>query len=225
MQNLVIFGDSILKGIIYSSDKKKYEFSNDNKYEELQRKYGITVVNNCKMGATIDKGLAIAEKRLESCNEDTVVLFEYGSNDCDYDWSAISDDPAGLHLPRIPEAEFAKKYSKAISLAKEKGARVVLSSLIPISAEKFMSWISRGRSYYNILKWLGDVDHLARWQLHYNDLVGNIAADNDCELFDLRHFFSVRNRNGVLLCEDGMHPTQEGHNLIVSSLGRLVSAG
>lgn len=223
MNKLVIFGDSILKGVIYSSEKKKYELSSDNKYEELQ-KYGVSVVNNCKMGATIDKGLSILEKRLTDCDDGTTVLFEYGSNDCDYDWNRISAEPESEHLPFTPESEFTEKYQTAINYAKSKGAKVVISTLIPISAQKFMNWISRGKSYDNILKWLGDVDHLARWQLHYNDIVGNIAADNGCEVLDLRHPFALKNHGGVLLCEDGIHPTQAGHNLLVNTLSKFAAA-
>lgn len=221
MKQLEIFGDSILRGVIYSEKKGKYGLSADCKYAQLEQ-YGVKVHNNCKMGATVQRGFSLLEKRLPSCDKDTTVLLEFGGNDCDYNWQEISENPGGSFLPFTPEKQFLETYAEAVSYARRQGATVAIASLAPISAPKYMNWISRGRSYDNILHWLGDVDHLARWQSYYNDLVEKLAASLSCKLFRLREVFLSTGRYDSLLCADGIHPTQTGHDLIVRSLKEFV---
>ena len=222
MKTLQIFGDSILKGVMYDAQCRKYRLCRDHKFETLERA-DFSVLNRSKMGATIDKGLRLLGQNESDINGDTVCLLEYGGNDSDFDWSKISADPTGEFLPNTPEKEFAGQYDLAIDMAREKGARVVLSTLIPIDAEKYLAWISRNLNRENILRWLGDESMLYRWQEYYSHLVEQAALRNGCEILDLRRSFLLDHNYKALLCEDGIHPTQAGHDKIEQELKRFAA--
>ena len=161
MKNLKIFGDSIIKGVTYNG--QSYHLCQEHDFDALAAQ-GVTVENYAKMGATIDAGLKQLDRKLGACGGETTVLFCFGGNDCDYDWKAISEDPDGEHLPHTPSEQFIDRYCTAIRKAQSAGARVAMTSLPPLEQERYFSFITRGLSAENILHWLGDTDHLYRWQ-------------------------------------------------------------
>ena len=219
MRKVVIFGDSIMKGVI--NDEGKYRFCEDHNFKQLEQKQ-IQVINASKMGATVASALPILEKKLPEIDHDTTVLFSFGGNDCDYDGQAISDDPAAEHLPNLPEQEFVSCYRDAIRSVQDKGAQVVLNSLVPLDEDRFFAHISKDRSAANILKWLGDVNHLYRWQEYYNSLVCTLARAFGCRVIDLRQSFLQKTDFRTLLSDDGIHPSQKGHTLIHRSIAAFI---
>lgn len=216
MNKLQIFGDSIMQGVIYLEDSGKYKLR-ANRFAKL-KEYGIDVCNNSHMGATIEKGMSWLDKKLVTCDSDTTVLFEFGGNDCDFDWSRVSDAPDGEHYPKISPEKFTELYKNAINHAKECGAKVAIATLVPLDAEKFMGWITRGLNYDNILHWLGDISMLSRWQEYYSHLIEKIAKDTDCSLIDLRSTFLLTHRYRDCLCADGIHPTEHGYMMVEDAL-------
>ena len=152
--------------------------------------------------------------KLGTCDGDTTVLFCFGGNDCDYDWKAISEDPDGEHLPHTPSEKFIDQYCTAIRKAQSAGARVAMTSLPPLEQERYFSFITRGLSAENILHWLGDTDHLYRWQEYYNSMVAQLSRAFGCRLVDLRTEFLKSRVFPTLIGADGIHPTQAGHDLI-----------
>lgn len=223
MKKLIIYGDSILRGITYSDEMKKHRLCTGYKMESLSG-LGYEVVNRSRMGATVTRGLQILDSTIEECDKDSVVLLEYGGNDCDYDWEPIAANPDALHLPHTPEDAFTDQYSDAIRKIKKKGAHPVLATLIPPDADRYMKWISKGRSYDNILRWLGDTSMLYRFHEHYNHLVEELGRRFDCPLLDLRGQFLLSHSYKGLISTDGMHPTEEGHNLIEKTIYRYLKS-
>lgn len=220
MKRLELYGDSILKGVVYQSDVGRYRLCHSPRLDTLNAQ-GITVCNHSRMGATIQKGIRTLERR-EACPEDTLIILEYGGNDCDFDWSAIAADPAGSFLPHTPEKEFLQSYRSAVELARHQGAKVAMLSLIPIDAQKYFRWISRNLNKDNILRWLGDISMLSRWQEHYNRLVEGLAKSLSCPLIDVRRDFLLSHQFDSLLCDDGIHPTPAGHDLIAGHIARYM---
>ena len=90
MKKLMIFGDSIIKGVTYNG--QSYHLCQEHDFDALAAQ-GVTVENYAKMGATIDAGLKQLDRKLGACGGETTVLFCFGGNDCDYDWKAIAEDP------------------------------------------------------------------------------------------------------------------------------------
>lgn len=223
MKSLYVLGDSILKGVMYSETDGKYRLCRDTRFCEIESE-GIAVNNKSKMGATVDRANILINTNSANLSEDTAILFEYGGNDCDYNWSEISSNPSGSFLPRTPKKDFIEKYEKAVQNAQKSGARVIISSLIPIDAAKYMKTITKHLSYKNILSWLGDVSMLYRWQEQYNRTVESIAARMGCELLDLRGAFLESHDYDNLIGDDGIHPTQQGHDLIRKTIKEYILA-
>ena len=55
INKLVLFGDSIIKGVTYSNEHKKYKLCKLD--YSLISQYDIKIENYSSMGSTIDKGL------------------------------------------------------------------------------------------------------------------------------------------------------------------------
>ena len=220
MKKLILFGDSIMKGVTFNGSG--YHLCPDHDLPQLAAR-GIEIENHTKMGATIGDGLRAMDKYLTGCDSQTTVLLGYGGNDCDYDWKAISADPDGEHLPHTPSERFIDGYCTAIRKARQAGARVAMTSLPPLEQSRYFSFITKGLSAENILRWLGDTDHLYRWQEYYNDMVTQLSRAFGCRLIDLRAEFLKSRVFPSLIGADGIHPTQAGHDLIHQSVQTALS--
>lgn len=222
-EKIEIFGDSVLRGVMYDEVLGSYRLRDGHTLEKLSGS-GAKVTNNSRMGATVDRGLALVEKKLENCAEGTLVIFEYGGNDCDHNWEEVSASPEGDHFPHKSPLDFKEAYRNLILKAKSKGAYVATTSLVPIDCAKYMKWISKNLSYDNILKWLGDESMLFRWQEYYSHIVENLARELGCLFIDLRSEFLLSHEYPSLLGADGIHPTQKGHEMIERTLEGFVLA-
>lgn len=214
MKRLLIFGDSILKGVYYSDECGRHKLYG----ERLSglRENGVEIRNCSVMGATIGSGEKMLRSKLspENCDSDTRVIFEYGGNDCDFRWSDISAEPQSEHTPNTPFETFCGAYRECISYARELGAKVSVCSLVPLDSERYFRWISRNLNGERILSWLGDESMLYRWHEYYSRGAEKIASDTGASLIDLRTPFLLSHNYSNLLCSDGIHPTIEGHRMI-----------
>lgn len=116
-KRLVIFGDSIAKGVMFQDGR--YHLCRAHDFDALAQQ-GVEVLNFAKMGACTDTGLAIAKKQLELC-QGAQVLLSFGGNDCDFDWQAVSDHPEEAHLPKIPAEQFLENYRALMDLVRADG--------------------------------------------------------------------------------------------------------
>lgn len=220
MSTIYLFGDSVMKGVTYSAENNSYSIHKRN----LELSGGETLVNRSVFGATAGKVLSELERRLpEDSRGDTVVL-SFGGNDSDHDWAEVSAHPEAVHGPKTPSGEFERLFTRCVELVRSRGADVIVSSLIPIDAGKYMDRISRGLSRENILAWLGCESMLYRWHEHYDRLVRNLALSLNVPLVDLREPFLVSHEFGGLLSADGIHPTEMGHCMIDSTLSCALGA-
>ena len=212
MKQIFIFGDSILKGVTYSEEAGRHKLL-PGRFSTLSDR-GYEVRNCSLMGATVEEGLTMLRRKLTDPASDAAVLLEYGGNDCDYRWADISADPSAAHKPKTPLEDFTRRYGELVSYAREKGASVFICNLVPLDADKYMNWISRGLNYEKILGWLGDPSMLYRWHEHYSRTTEKLAEKLACPLIDLRQPFLMSHRYRDLLSGDGIHPTAAGHALI-----------
>lgn len=212
MKQIFIFGDSILKGVTYSEEAGRHKLIPD-RFSTLTDK-GWTVKNCSLMGATVEEGVTMLRRKFTDPGADTTVLLEFGGNDCDYRWADISANPDAVHLPKTPLEHFTRLYGELVSFAREKGASVYICNLVPLDADKYMQWISRGLRYEAILDWLGDPSMLYRWHEFYSRTTEKLAEKLSCPLIDLRQPFLMSHRYRDLLSGDGIHPTAAGHALI-----------
>lgn len=224
IDSICAFGDSIMKGVIFDGIRGRYTFLKNSFANIIGMNSGIKVDNYAKFGCTITVGKEIIEKHADKLPGYKYTALEFGGNDCDFDWAAVSERPDDLHLAKTPIADFEVLYSEVIDSVVARGSRPILFSLPPLNALRYFSWISKGLNAENILHWLGDVEHIYRWHEMYNLVVVKLAAIKNIPLIDIRRAF-LESRNYLsLYCEDGIHPNEAGHTLISNVIKSYASS-
>ena len=212
--NVTVYGDSILKGVLLEDGKYTVERGWQ---DELAERFGLRLTNRARFGVTLPKAMARIEKDCETpCEAGEIALLEFGGNDCDYDWAAIAAAPDAEHLCKTPPELFFDCYRRAIRLLRAAGRTPVLTTLPPINAELYLRFLCRGGlSRENIVRWLGDVERIYRWQECYSDIAEQLSREESTPLIDLRRPFLRDSRSpAALLCADGIHPSRSGQGLI-----------
>lgn len=210
-----LFGDSIMKGITLDEN---YKYCINKDFNPVGSKQEMA--NKSVMGATVKKGLEMFARSQVECNN--TVIIEYGGNDCNFNWDEVSLYPKNEHLPNVSIEEFYDKYSNMIKTAQKSAKRVFAATLVPLDAEKYFAWICKDRCEENILSWLGDKSMLSRWQETYNSAALLAAKSLDCEVIDLRTPFLLSHNFKQLMCQDGIHPSVEGHKLIEQTIKQAI---
>lgn len=219
-KKLTVWGDSILKGVILDENDGKYKVMKNNCLNSFARITGCTVNNNAYFGMTSTKALNRISTAInrQPFDKNDIVIIEFGGNDCDYNWSQVSNDPEGYHEPRTSITSFKNSLQHIIDVFKEKGITPILMNLPPLEPEQYFNWVSKGLNKDNILRWLGDVAKIYRWQEAYNNAAEWIAYKNNCAILNVRESFLVTKNYSSHFCADGIHPNEKGHEKILESL-------
>ena len=223
MNTMSAFGDSVLKGVIY--EDTHYRVSKSSFQKICEEFFGILIENKAKFGSTITKGKYIFEKNLDMIKETSgkYVVLEFGGNDCDFNWKEISDNPEKEHFPVNTIANFAATYRNIIEEIKKIGKIPVLLSLPPIDASRYFKHISQGLSAMNILKWLkNDCQYITNWHERYNLEIFKLAIATKAPIIDITSVFLEKRNYAKYLCEDGIHPNEDGHRLIEEAIKNYV---
>ena len=218
-----------MKGIVTNASQidngtVKYIISDHGFVNRVGCSSGLSIRNLSRFGSTILGGLKNIDRHLHEIKHGDRVVLEFGGNDCNFDWAQVAAAPEKQHLPATPKDEFAEKYYSAIKLAKSRGARVALCTLVPIESKRFMNWVSRGLDRAGILQYLhGDVNEIGRWQESYSRLVQQVADASGCPALDLRAPFEHA-PGGMehLISADGIHPNAEGYKKLSAVFQRDV---
>ena len=215
-RNVEVFGDSILKGVQLDDDNMRYHVDNNIDVEMLEKKFKLNISNFSIFGCTISKAFSLIEKRFKSdklqCH---AIVLNLGGNDCDFDWKAVAERPDEDHQPNTPLDVFAETYRKMIEFLKDNGIRPIITTLPPLDAQKFYNWFCSGLDKSaNIIKWLGTVETIYRWQENYSRTIERIAEETGTLIVDLRGAFLKHRKLEHLLCADGTHPNTEGQRVI-----------
>lgn len=214
-KQIAVYGDSILKGVMLDKVSKRYYLqkeSIDNKIEEV---LPVNIKNNSKFGCTIKKGYKQLQSAFDSGLNYDIVLLEYGGNDCDYNWEEVSEKPDEMHFPHTTIDVFEQTLRKMIKELKEHGIKPLMMSLPPIDGQKYFNWFTRnGLNKENILKFLGDIQMIYRFQELYSDTVTKIAKETNSLFIDVRSRFLDKRNFSNLICEDGIHPNPDGQKII-----------
>lgn len=217
MKNISILGDSIAKGIILDDSRyRRCETSFVNMFGEKTQ----CLINNFSLfGCTVTKGFQIFNRQQKKISSSDIVLTEFGGNDCDFDWEAISENPCGDFNPKTSLEEFSVLYKNIIRQLKNAKKKTVMMNLPPLDDKKYFNWISRERNSSNILQWLGGNTHfIYRWHEMYNNALYAIAAETNVKIIDIRSEFLRLKNYSDFLCDDGIHPNSEGHKLIYNKV-------
>lgn len=220
VQTIGLWGDSIGKGVIYDEVRGRYSILKENCVNLLSEKLGCRIENHAIMGATASEGV----RRMSDAflREGGLAVIEFGGNDCDMPWKEISEAPYVPHQPRASLEEFEFSLQMLVERVRAGGMEAMLVTPPPLDAERYFAWVSRGLNAQAILEFLGDVQHIYRWQERYAIAVRDVAARMGCRLLDLRDaFLSVRTL-GDYFCVDGIHPNAQGHRLLAAAAGEQI---
>lgn len=218
-RHISVWGDSILKGIVRDDTPQGYRVLPSNCVRRFAESTGSTVSNHASFGMTTLKAFERICRSItrKPPQDNDIVLIEFGGNDCDFKWNEISETPDESHDPKTPLSLFSETLQSIIDVFKSLKLSPVLMSLPPLEPNRYFKWISRGLSTINILKWLDDVNKIYRWQEVYNDTVVDIARKNDLYLIDVRKHFLMSDRYTSLICDDGIHPNERGHEMMYTT--------
>ncbi len=224
MRSTYIFGDSIMKGVMFDSASGRYSM-NPKLSDELRESCGADIINKSNFGCTVTKGEARIEATLARGVAAECAIIEYGGNDSDFKWAEIAESPDTEHLPNTPLESFKQTYREIIGKIKAAGITPVVMTLPPIDAERYFARIvSLGSQGDKILKWLGDVQMIYRFQEMYSAAAASVASGMGVLVADVRSCFLDKHNYRSLMCDDGIHPNEAGQALICEAVGASLRA-
>jgi lysophospholipase L1-like esterase len=222
--SFLVSGDSISRGIVFDEAKGKYAVLETSYVALVQRRLKGIVQNASRFGNTIVRGLGKLGREIEKGQPD-VVLIEYGGNDCDFAWDEVAAHPEAEHEPQTDLAVFEETLTGTIASLKAENIVPVLMTLPPLNADNYLKWVSHQDEAVelNILKWLGSVTKIYWWQERYSSAILSIAEKTKTRCIDVRHAFLEYSDFLSLMCRDGIHPNESGHELIAQTVLGYVS--
>ena len=218
IKKVALFDDSILKGVVLD-DNNRYCFSKALDWERVENAFGVSIINKSRFGCEITKGQRIVNDFLLAGGGVDAAVLEYGGNDSDFAWGDVAASPFAVHLSRTGLVDFQQKLRTVVWQLQSKGIRVIMMSLPPLDAERYLDWISRGDEQRkdSIMSFLGDVSRIYRYQEIYSNAVTKIALENGCEFVDVRQEFLQSDSFRDLMCADGIHPNEKGQKVIIDA--------
>ena len=108
-KSIVVFGDSILKGVVTNPESDHiFDITENNSLALAQKELGFELDNRSIYGNIITKGQQKFNKWLEKGGTADICIIEFGGNDCDYDWAPINENPDAPHEPKVPLADYLR---------------------------------------------------------------------------------------------------------------------
>ncbi len=220
VNKVVALGDSITKGIVL--DGSRYKILSNSFVDQCQEELSLPIDNYARMGCTIERGLEILDKHEASIRESDITFLEYGGNDSDFTWQEIADAPQLQHYPHTELPLFTRKYREMIHRVREWGSQPVLLSLPLMDHERFFRFVTREMdedSTNRIMGWLGgQIERIRNYHDMYNLQLFRLAAQERVPIVDITSPFLVNTDYTQCLCEDGIHPSSLGHDMIATQI-------
>lgn len=213
IKRVEVWGDSVLKGVIYDESRHKYKRAENTVTDEMTH-MGMDVKNNSRFGMTVTKAKKLMMNSLVKGVDAEMAIIEFGGNDCDYKWAEVSEHPESEHIPNTPLDAFKSCITDMVVALRNHGITPALMNLPPIFAEKYFAWISRNLNPKAILSWLGDKELIYRHHESYSLAIMNLSKSLSCDLIDVRTPFLMKRDYYNYLCMDGIHPNEKGYALI-----------
>ena len=216
MTSISLWGDSIGKGVVFDEARGRYVILKENCVSLLGRLLCFPIANHAMMGCTARKA---AERMTgDQLTPGGVAVLEFGGNDCDMPWREISETPEDMHLPNTTVEDFRSILTGLVERVRQGGMEPLLITPPPLIAERYFKWVTRNLNGEAVLKWLGDVQHMYRWQERYAAAVRDVAIKTGARVIDLRDAFLEAGAIGDYYCVDGIHPNEKGHRLICKAI-------
>lgn len=220
IKRIVALGDSITKGVIF--DGESYKILPTNFVNQCAKNLNVDIDNYGRMGCTISRGTQIAEQHADAIAQSDVTLIEFGGNDSDFCWTDIAAAPTDNHYPMTELPTFRQMYRDLIARIRQLGSKPILMTLPIIDYKRFYAFVTRNMGdsdRTNVLSWLGGQEERIR---NYHDMyslaVYQIGYRERVPVLDITSPFLANRDYLPYLCSDGIHPSEQGHNLIARTV-------
>lgn len=218
-EEVCVLGDSVILGVVYDEDRGRYSVLRDGAVTSLTRGLGMRVHNLARMGQTSVEARARLEDAIRGGLKADSLLIELGGNDCDFNWAEVGADPDSDHSPRIPVPVFKDAMADIVRMAASNGMAPIFFTLPPLAPDKFFDWVTKdGISKENVMRFLGDLSRIYRWQELYSLAVMKLASEIGAPLIDIRERFLMQKNYEDAICLDGIHPNAGGHTLMKKTI-------
>ncbi len=214
---IVVFGDSILKGVITIPESKNlFDVTQKDSLTLAQKELGFELDNRSIYGNITSKGLVKLQKFVEKGGAADLCIIEFGSNDCDYDWNIFANGaelpPATQIQPKVPLTEYIANLKCMVELCRSHNITPVSMGLIPYVCENWFKTIVKGHDEAAILNFLGGTpETLGKNQLVYKNALSDFVQKNSVLFFDTWELFKGKPE---LMCYDGIHPNEKGYEVL-----------
>ena len=205
---IVVFGDSILKGVITIPDSGKlFDVTENDSLSLAQKKLGFELDNRSIYGNITSKGLVKLQKFFDKGETADFCIIEFGSNDCDYDWGTL--------VQKVPMQEYLENLSQMVKLCRDNKVTPLMMGLIPYVCDDWFKTIIKGQDEAAILKFLGGTsERLGQNQLAYKKAQADFVQQNNVQFLDPWELFSGHQE---LMCYDGIHPNEKGYSILADA--------
>lgn len=221
--DICTFGDSIMRGVVSdtkSSDGRPvYKISENNFVSRCEQRLGVKILNFACFGSTTSQGMKYINRYESEVKGTDIAVFEFGGNDCDFDWKQVAADPLKRHQPKVTLDRFVQQYRALIDKVRGLELCPVILSMPLIDPDRFFEFISLGLNKDNILRWLGGKTmFIYHWHEMYNLELFKMANTLQAPIVDITTPFLESTHYSDYLCFDGIHPNERGHALIAETL-------
>ena len=152
--SIIAWGDSILKGVVSGGDSKRFDITENDSLTQACRALGIELTNKSVFGSWMTKTRRTQDRSVRAGNIAQMAIIESGTNDCDYDWTAVSQNPDGDHLQRCPLDEFKKLMQEAVEVCRQNKITPVIMIPTPLVPEWWFNNICIGNDPAAIKKFV-----------------------------------------------------------------------
>lgn len=219
-KRIAVFGDSILKGAVTGYSDHLFDILPENSLTLAQKVLGFELFNDSVFGSVISKSQRRLNKFFEKGEKADIVIIESGGNDCDYDWAQVAANPKNPEIkPRTTLEDYKCILSEMVQAAKSNGALPVVMTTPSLVADRWYNHITRtldenGKS--NVDSFLGEnpIDKLSKNHEVYNLNLMEYCFKNGIFMIDMRKAFLETPDYRTLMCQDGIHPNQDGYKFM-----------
>lgn len=236
--SIIAWGDSILKGVVSGGDSKRFDITEKDSLSQACAALGIELANKSVFGSWMTKTRRAQDRSLRNGASAQIGIIESGTNDSDYDWSAVSANPDAEHLQRCPLDEFSRLMEEAVSVARQNKITPVIMIPTPLVPEWWLNNICIGNDEAAIVKFIArkygledgdqkaaagdcsqDLKRAAAMRLYQNQELFSlkaaaIARSLNVQIVDVRSEFLAHPNYKTLMCLDGVHPNQAGYDFM-----------
>ncbi len=176
--------------------------------EALQGVASSLTVHNAGVGGNMTEQALLRLDRDVLAHRPRIVVVQFGINDSAID---VWRDPPAKE-PRVSQTQYAANLREIVSRVRAAGAKPILMTANPLR------WTPKLKELYGKPPYRPElVDGFEAPTLQpYVEIVRSVASELSVPLIDVHQEFNKRHVDSMLL--DGMHPNDQGHELIASLL-------